>query len=134
MFARTSLKATILITALVGTGQATANENVAGRPTPGPALAQQGEEKSRFPIIENPRDLPPTLKKALGVKDDGTPDPAAAGDAGHPFTTSEASAVGEITPVDKAPWRATGKILMTFADGSYVCSGSVIGQGLVVTA
>jgi V8-like Glu-specific endopeptidase len=134
MFARTSLRAIILITALVGTGQATANENVAGRPTPGPALAQQGEEKSRFPIIENPRDLPPTLKKALGVKDDGTPEPAAAGDAGPPFTTSEASAVGEIAPVDKAPWRATGKILMTFADGSYVCSGSVIGQGLVVTA
>jgi hypothetical protein len=134
MLTRTSLKAAILITVVIETGQATANENVVGRPTPGPASVAPANEKSRFPIIDNPRDLPPTLKKALGVKDDGTPDPAAAGNAGHPFTTMEASAVGEMTPVDKSPWRATGKILMTFADGSYVCSGSVIGKGLVVTA
>jgi V8-like Glu-specific endopeptidase len=134
MFTRISLKAAVFVAALTVTGQATANENVVGRPTPGPAAAQPGNEKSRFPIIENPRDLPPTLKEALNLKEDGTTNPAAAGDGGHPFTTSEASAVGEMTPVDKSPWRATGKIFMTFADGSYVCSGSVIGHGLVVTA
>lgn len=129
-----SITAALLLVALVPSGQATANDNVVGRPAPGTAEAQPGPEKSNFPIITDPRGLPPTLKKALGFKDDGAPDPAAAGDAGHPFTTMEASAANEMAPVDKYPWRAAGKILMTFADGNYVCSGSVIGKGLVVTA
>jgi V8-like Glu-specific endopeptidase len=134
MSTRSSSITAFFVLALMTTGQATANENVVGRPKPGMASTQAGSEKSRFPLITDPRDLPATLKAALGLKVDGTPNPAAAGDLGHPFTTMEASAENEMTPVDKYPWRAAGKILMTFAGGSYVCSGSVIGKGLVVTA
>lgn len=131
---RAFLVSAALAVHLSAISHAFANQNVVGRPVSPTAVPDADSAKSKFPIISNPASLPPKLKQALGLANDGSPDPAAAGDGGHPFTTSEASAVNEITPIDKAPWRATGKISMTFADGGYVCSGSVIGKGLVVTA
>jgi V8-like Glu-specific endopeptidase len=52
----------------------------------------------------------------------------------HPFTTKTASADGEITPVDKRPWSAAGKLFMKFSQGTFVCTASVIRKNLLVTA
>jgi V8-like Glu-specific endopeptidase len=52
----------------------------------------------------------------------------------HPFTTKNASADGGINPVDKFPYRATGKMFMKFGASTFVCTGSVIGKNLLVTA
>jgi V8-like Glu-specific endopeptidase len=52
----------------------------------------------------------------------------------HPFTTKNAAADGGIAPVDKFPWRAAGKMFMKFGPSTFVCTASVIGKSLLVTA
>lgn len=52
----------------------------------------------------------------------------------HPFTTKRASAEDGSTPVAEFPWRATGKLFMKFGSSTFVCTASVIGKGLLVTA
>ena len=52
----------------------------------------------------------------------------------HPFTTKNASADGEIGPVDQVSLRATGKMFMKFGQATFVCTGSVIGKNLLVTS
>lgn len=56
------------------------------------------------------------------------------GEGNHPFTTARASADGGMTPVDKYPWHATGKLLMRFDGSNFVCTASVIELNLLVTA
>jgi V8-like Glu-specific endopeptidase len=60
--------------------------------------------------------------------------PEAFGSANHPFTTKRASAKDSSTPVAEFPWRATGKLFMKFGAQTFVCTASVIGKGLLVTA
>jgi V8-like Glu-specific endopeptidase len=52
----------------------------------------------------------------------------------HPFTTKNASGDGGIEPVNKFPWRAAGKMFMKFGPSTFVCTASVIGKNLLVTA
>jgi V8-like Glu-specific endopeptidase len=120
------------IAAAVDFSVAHANENVVGRPPPGPAVAPAtGQDPlPRMPIVTDPAQLTQRVRDALGI----TNDPAAAGEAGHPFTTKSASSDGNIDPVDKYPWRATGKLHMSFGTASYVCTASAIAKGLLVTA
>lgn len=53
----------------------------------------------------------------------------------HPFTTKGAySSAAQPAPVTLAPWRSTGKLIMEKGLDTFVCTASVIGKGLLVTA
>lgn len=59
----------------------------------------------------------------------------ALGAGGIPFSTKRVAALGTQIPTDYFPWRATGKSLMLMPDaGSTVCTASVIGPSMLVTA
>ena len=81
---------------------ASANENVVGRPVPG--VSPTGAPSSRMTILTDPAKLTKRIRDAMAI---GLT-PAAAGTAGHPFTTLAASAEGSIEPVSKNPWRRPG--------------------------
>jgi len=121
--------------AAVGLSSASANENVVGRPAPGPAVAPATTQapKPLLPILTDPTQLTERVRLVLGIGP-GEVRPRAGGDANHPFTTRAASSEGSNTPVDKFPWRATGKLYMTFGTSLFVCTASVIAKGLLVTA
>jgi V8-like Glu-specific endopeptidase len=94
------------------------------------------EEKSRLPMLTSSEQLPPTIRKALGLDDRSGISPQAYGSAGYPFTTrrSGAAATNRLSILRKAPWSGIGRLKMRFGDQWYVCSASVIDRGLVVTA
>lgn len=53
----------------------------------------------------------------------------------HPFTTKAAySSAAQPAPVTLSPWRSTGKLVVEKGGQTYVCTASVIGKGLLVTA
>lgn len=56
------------------------------------------------------------------------------GTGGHPFTTAQVSVENGITPADSPPFNATGKLFMTFDGSNFVCTASVIGKSLLLTA
>lgn len=63
------------------------------------------------------------------------------GSQGYPFTTRSADSQSNgyttpsiQTPTNQFPWAASGQLFMTFPNGNYVCSASLIKPGLVVTA
>lgn len=53
-----------------------------------------------------------------------------------PFTTRNAHAVGSSSPTSMYPWRATGRLsfIKNGSTSTTVCTGSLIGPGLVLTA
>lgn len=116
-----------------------ANENVVGRPKAGVSIGDQDASiaqvhDARF--LTNPRMLSEQIRSTLGYT--GFNDyalPAVAHDGKtHPFTTKNANSASDITPVDKFPWSATGKLVMKFGSNSFVCTASIIGKGILVTA
>lgn len=59
--------------------------------------------------------------------------PQEAGTNNHPFSTARADAYTGTTN-KTYPFRAAGKLFFTDNGGSFICSASLIGRGLVVTA
>lgn len=114
---------------------ARANDNVVGRPSAAAeiAIASAEDAKPRMPIVEDPAQLTPRIRQVLQIRSSDV-EPAAAGDAGHPFTTKEAGSQDSMEPIENFPWRATGKLFMTFGSSAYVCTASAIRKGLLVTA
>lgn len=101
------------------------NENVRWvlePPGPASAAAADGDSEQAIPgrILET-NQLTPSDIEAFGT-------------GGHPFTTSQVSVADGITPADRPPFNATGKLFMVFDGKRYVCTASVIGRSLLVTA
>lgn len=72
---------------------------------------------------------------------DATEAPEAFGSAKMPFTTSRVavqvlgtSTSAAMTPVTSYPYRATGKLWARFGSSWFVCTASLIGKGILVTA
>ena len=80
-----------------------------------------------------PTQLTDKIRSILDIENSDVA-PEAFGDRNHPFTTKRASSQGDSTPTDEFPWRATGKLFMKFGNSTFVCTASVIGKGLLVTA
>ncbi len=122
---------------------ASANEVVSGTPQPSPAAGQerfsfsQGTpesaraEQRQDRILTDPVQLPGGLQNLLS----NSSAQEALGTGGIPFSTKRVAASNTQIPTDYFPWRATGKSLMLMSDGGVtVCTASVIGPSLVVTA
>jgi V8-like Glu-specific endopeptidase len=117
-----SIAVPILILSIFTTGSF-GNDNVRWvLETVGPVSTIEGDE-ARPGRELSVKQLPPDLS-----------DIEAFGTAGHPFTTSQVSVESGITPADSPPFNATGKLFMTFDGEGFVCTASVIGRSLLVTA
>lgn len=96
-----------------------------------------GPESARFEqrldrVLNDANMLPSTLR---GLVTSSGGDQEALGDGGIPFSTKRVAAPGTQIPTDYFPWRATGKSVMLMPDGgTTVCSASVIGPSMLVTA
>jgi hypothetical protein len=114
---------------------ASANENVVGRPSQpdGPAPSADAQAAALDRELDSPAQLSPKIRSILGLPDTDVAEEAF-GSGGHPFTTQRASTLEGIEPVNSFPWRATGKLLMTFGNQNFVCTASVVGKSLLVTA
>jgi V8-like Glu-specific endopeptidase len=113
---------------------ASANENVSGRPKEGATISSQDAAAAIAPNrILNGSQLSEKIRSALSIPI-GDLEPRAFGDRKHPFTTKNANSEGDISPVDRFPWRATGKLFAKFGPQTFVCTASVIGRSLLVTA
>ncbi len=86
---------------------------------------------SRF--FYDPGMLSDDVRDVLLINDEGAL-PVQFNGKRHPFTTKIASGEGGISPVDRFPWRAVGKLFMKFDGSTFACTGSVINSSLVVTA
>lgn len=132
----------LLVASLVGvaivcaaTSEASANENVVGRPQQGVSMSAADVSGARAPdrMLDSPTQLTEKVRTVLNLPNSDV-GPEAFGSANHPFTTKQASSSSDMTPVDKFPWRATGKLFMKFGTDTFVCTASVIRKGLLVTA
>ena len=125
----------VISTFMVASTGAHANENVVGRPTKGLSISTENLAVAQAParMLTSATQLSDKVRTVLGLPNSDVA-PEAFGDEGHPFTTKRASSQGDIVPVDKFPWRATGKLFMKFGDDLFVCTASVIRNGLLVTA
>ena len=105
-----------------------------------------GRPRSRMPMLKNP----PNLRRVRPLsRSGGRPwvsegfgkSPSAYGTKKWPYTTSlvkpqtkpKKKDLNNVATSSK-PFLAAGKLHMTFASGGSVCSGSLIGKGIVVTA
>lgn len=82
---------------------------------------------------------PETLPESMVTPDIGGSDeaitPQASGSLNHPFTTSRVDVLQAGHSISsRYPYRAAGKLYFKIGQSSYVCSGSLIKKGLVVTA
>lgn len=133
------LQRTTQVTALAGllllNDAAVANEVVSAGPDDqaAPAVSTEDAEARPDRMLESPGELSPKLRSILNLPTTSI-GAEAFGERNHPFTTAQASAVDEITPIDKEPWRATGKLFMRFGSNNFVCTASVIDLNVLVTA
>ncbi len=116
-----------------------ANENVVGRPRASATITEAdkssaGVQQDR--TFSDPSKLTATVRKSLSIKAQSTSalPPVPHDGKSHPFTTKNASAKDGISPVDKYPWSAVGKMFMKFGQKTFVCTASVIGKNILVTA
>ena len=142
---RQTVNVVVLSTFMLSATGAFANENKPG-PAEGSEMnaekaaskAEQAQKAQGERFFSDPTKLPKGVREVLGLREDGL---EAFGGGNHPFTTKRASSLytldpggSSIDPVDKFPWRATGKLHMTFGSSTFVCTASVIEKGLLVTA
>lgn len=123
---------------------ASANENTVGRPRSGASISQQDAAAAQVQTqrqFTDPSKLSEKIRAVMGVRilppDAVIPfalPPRPTNGQSHPFTTKTASADGGVAPVDSFPWRAAGKMFMKFGGQTFVCTASVIGKNLLVTA
>jgi len=96
-----------------------------------PTAAQLAHARSRLPMLASRSQIP-------GF--DGISSQAYGGNPGigvgtPPFTTKAAySSATVASPVTLAPWRAAGKLTVTKGGEDFVCTASVIGKRILVTA
>jgi len=146
VLSRLTVNAAVLSAFMVAATGVYANENKVGPPE-GPEMsaekaalkAERTREALEKRFFSDPKMLTEKVRKVLGLPAD--PSQEAFGDGNHPFTTKRASSLyaldpdgSSIDPVDKFPWRATGKLFMKFGNDTFVCTASVIEKGLLVTA
>lgn len=115
-------------------GNPTRDAVTSASPRTGASISPSDVEGARDPARMLSADQLPAQTRAILRLADGPFGPAAVGTGGHPFTTARASGVGTSSPVEEAPWRATGKLIVKFGDGTFVCTASVIRKNLLVTA
>lgn len=120
---------------LLAAGGASANEVVSSETADGTAEAPETTDAEARPdrILDSPAALSPRLRSILNLPDSDV-GAEAFGTGNHPYSTARVSAVGETTPVDREPWRITGKLFMRFGSDNFVCTASVIDLNLLVTA
>lgn len=117
-----------------------ANENVVGRPRASATITEADKSSARIQqdrTFSDPTKLTRTVRENLKIEvklSHALPVTPAADGMSHPFTTKNASARGDISPVDKYPWSAAGKMFMKFGQQTFVCTASVIGKNILVTA
>jgi len=93
------------------------------KPTPGVSIGSKGDGKI----------TPVTLPVGSVSLNNQDANPSEFGTSEIPFTTSRLNPDG--VELSRAyPFRASGKLFFNIGSGSYVCSASLIGRGLVVTA
>jgi V8-like Glu-specific endopeptidase len=110
---------------------ASANENVVGFPKE----TGFNSLESSVTITERNRQvtstqLPALVRSVLGIADGKE----ASGSGGHPFSTQGAGDESGGKATSAFPWSATGKLFMKFESGTFVCTASVVGKSVVVTA
>lgn len=129
------LAVSFLVVALSTPENARSNEVVAAEPDTGATPAPVADDAAVRPdrILTSPTQLTPKLRASLGLPNSDT-GAEAFGDGNHPYTTARASAQDEMSPVDAYPWRAAGKMFMSFGGQTFVCTASVIELNLLVTA
>jgi hypothetical protein len=81
---------------------------------------------------EDPVELAPPQPTHRKLSPEGAA-PQEFGTSGQPFTTSRVNAQGTKT-VNKYPFRAAGKLFFRIGSATYLCSASLIGTGVIVTA
>lgn len=107
-----------------------ANDESFSFDTAGPESARAEQRLDR--VLIDPGQLPSGLRN-LVIGSAGSQEALGAG--GIPFSTKRVAAQGTQIPTDYFPWRATGKSQMLMPDGgSTVCTASVIGPSMLVTA
>lgn len=93
------------------------------KPAPGASIGSKGDGKVS----------PVTLPVGSVSLNNQDANPSEFGTSEIPFTTSRLNPDG--VELSRAyPFRASGKLFFNIGGGSYVCSASLIGRGLVVTA
>jgi V8-like Glu-specific endopeptidase len=139
-------RAFVVCAAILGTfslesSGAFANENVVGRPRQGVMISSDdatGAQVHPQRTLTSPSQLSEKIRSVLNLPNSDVQPRALPIDPrdgqSHPFTTKNASAENDSSPVDKYPWRAAGKMFMKFGPRTFVCTASVIGKGLLVTA
>ena len=81
--------------------------------------------KSKMPMLTDPSQVPGLSERIR----------QGYGSLNHPFTTKGAySQLANGIPVITSPWKSTGKLIMTFPNGTFVCTASVVKKGILVTA
>lgn len=114
---------------------AVANEVVSAGPDSSDAAPPVTDDAEARPDRElEPSELSPKMRSILNVPPAALVGAEAFGEGNHPYTTAQVSAADDITPVDKAPWRAAGKLFMRFGSNNFVCTASVIDRSILVTA
>ncbi len=111
------------------TGRATAQ----AMPARSSRLLQPGfAPGARGDGVQTPERVLPAGFKRAPSKDAGVA-PEQAGKSDHVFTTSRAN-IESMKPASAYPYTATGRLFFNIGADTYVCSASLIGPGLVVTA
>lgn len=102
-------------------------------------LEKEGiQPQSRMPMITDRSQLPVKVREMLDRKEASGTSPMAYGSEGlFPFSTKRALTNTKNNPASyykKDMARGVGKLWMRFGSDWYVCTGSIIDKGLVVTA
>lgn len=123
-----------LLAALIVPTTSMANEVTASGTESGtPTIVEDTGERRPGRELASPLELTAKIRSILNLPNSDVA-AEAFGDGNHPFTTARVSAINEMTPVDKYPWQATGKLLMRFGSSNFVCTASVVELNLLVTA
>lgn len=95
---------------------------------------QRANAKPRMPMLRRDQ-LPQAVLEHLGLSADGRSSDAY-GSGGHPFTTKRATTKSaDKSTIKRQPYASTGKLWMVTSGGStFVCTASLIGKGILVTA
>ncbi|MEO8327244.1 MAG: trypsin-like serine protease [Nitrospirota bacterium] len=148
VLSRLTVNAAVLSAFMVAATGVYANEVVFGPPEghemsaeKAASKAKQAREDREKRFFSDPKMLPNGVRAVLNIQLSGEKGLEAFGGGNHPYTTEGANSlsslvpeVSSIDPVDKFPWRATGKLFMKFGNDTFVCTASVIEKGLLVTA
>ncbi len=125
-----SLIALSSVLAVAGTAQAQSEMTASKKASVSHGITQHqmANAKSRLPMLTDRSQIP-------GISSGGF-ESMAYGTGMHPFTTKRVALQfgGKGTPTNMKPYRRTGKLWMRFGASWFVCTASVIDEGVLVTA